>query len=141
MSNKKWTPFKIIPGTIVKAGKEGYYYCQTDPVHPHSEKRSDRKARYIYLHRIKMENFLGRFIGKNEQVDHKNKDKSDNSIKNLKLTSLGAHQKEHVKTNHFWTSSSYTKKGTPHKKKHKKKEASSYNIINVVRTYLQSFFL
>jgi len=142
MSKEKWTPFKIIPGTIVKGTGEGYMVCQTEPVHPHSLKLPDRKARYVYVHRVKMENHLGRFLTKEEaaQIDHKDKDKTNNSISNLKLTTLGEHQKDHAsRGNHFWKDSPYTKKGTPHKKKSKKKEASSYNIPKVVRLYLQSY--
>jgi hypothetical protein len=128
MSNKKiGPPFKIIPGSIVKATKGGYYYCQTDPVHPNAEKRSDRKARYIYVHIVKMENHLGRLLdSKVEQVDHKDKDKSNNDISNLKLVLLGEHQKDHVsRGNHFWENS-------PRIKPRKGKKKTSSEMVNKV---------
>lgn len=130
--SKKGPPFKIISNSIVKATKGGYYYCQTDPIHPNSEKRSDRKARYIYLHRVKMENHLGRLIDpEKEQVDHKDKDKSNNKISNLKLVLKGDHQKDHVsRGNHFW-------KKSPRNKPRKKK-ASDEMIRRVLFRYVNS---
>jgi hypothetical protein len=130
MAEKIGPPFKILPDSIVKATKGGYYYCQTDPVHPNSESRSDRKARYIYLHRVTMENHLGRLIDpKTEQVDHKDKDKSNNNISNLKLVNKGEHQKDHVsRGNHFW-------KKSP-KNKPRKKKASCEMVQRVLLNYL-----
>lgn len=131
MPNKIGPPFKIIPGSIVKATKGGYYYCQTDPVHPNSETRSDRKARYIYLHRVKMENQLGRLLDpSSEEVDHKDKDKSNNSPSNLELVKKGEHQKDHVsRGNHFW-------KKSPRNKK--KKTASTEMVQRVLFSYIMS---
>lgn len=137
MSDKKvGPPFKIIPGSIVKATKGGYYYCQTDPVHPNAEKRSDRKARYIYVHIVKMENKLGRLLdSKTEQVDHIDKDKSNNEPSNLKLVTLGDHQRDHVsRGNHFWKTSPRIK---PRKGK-KKKKTSSEMVNNVLLLFLKS---
>lgn len=133
----KGPPFKILPDTIVKATKGGYYYCQTDPVHPNSETRSDRKARYIYLHRVTMENHLGRLLDpEKEQVDHKDKDKSNNKISNLELVLKGEHQKDHVsRGNHFWKTSPRNK---PQKKKHRKKKASCDMVQRVLLNYLSS---
>jgi len=132
MSNKKGPPFTIVPDSIIKATKDGYYYCQTDPVHPNAEVRSDRKARYIYLHRVKMENKLGRLLDpKTEEVDHKDKDKSNNEPSNLELVLKGEHQKDHVsRGNHFW------KKSPRNKAKHK--NASDEAIQRVLLQYLQS---
>lgn len=113
---KKGPPFKIIPGSIVKGTGDGYMVCQTEPVHPHALKLKDRDARYVYVHRVVMENHLGRLLSKEEveQIDHKDKDKSNNALSNLRLTQRGIHQKEHSKTNHFW------KKSPMNKKKRKK---------------------
>lgn len=137
MSKKEGPPFIIIPGSIVKATKGGYYYCQTDPVHKHSEVRSDRKARYIYLHRVTMENHLGRLLDpEKEQVDHKDKDKSNNDISNLELVLKGEHQKDHVsRGNHFWKKSPRNK---PQNKKHRKKKASCDMVQRVLLNYLSS---
>lgn len=107
----KFKKFKIIPDSIVKATQDGYYYCQTEPVHPYSEKREDRKARYIYLHRVLMENKLNRFLEKDEQVDHIDGDKSNNNISNLRVVKLREHQREHSKDNEFWKKSPLNKPG------------------------------
>jgi len=133
MSNNEGPPFKIIPGSIIRATKGGYYYCQTDPVHKNSEVRSDRKARYIYLHRVVMENHLGRLLDpEKEQVDHKDKDKSNNKISNLELVLKGEHQKDHVsRGNHFW-------KKSPRNKPHRKKKASCDMVQRVLLNYISS---
>jgi hypothetical protein len=130
MSEKNGPPFKILPGSIVKATRDGYYYCQTDPVHPNSEKRPDRKARYIYLHRVKMENHLGRLLDPaEEEVDHKDKDKTNNAPSNLELVKKGEHQRDHVsRGNHFW-------KKSP---RNKPKEASTKLIQRVLLQYYSS---
>lgn len=132
-------PFKIIPGSIVKATRDGYLYCQTDPVHPHAEKRKDRKARYIYVHRVKMENKLGRLIDKDEQVDHKDGDKTNNDASNLVLIKRGPHQKSHAERgNHFWKTSPLNKPGCD-MKKHKSKKTALDLSYEVILDYLGSF--
>lgn len=98
--------FDINMDDKVKAGELGYYYVTTDPPHPHGEDRKDRNKKYIYLHRAVMENHLGRYLKPDEQVDHKDGNKANNAISNLRLTEKGPHQHDHAKKdNHFWKKS------------------------------------
>ena len=102
--------FKIDPGSIVKGTQDGHLYCTTTPEHPEAMKLKDRKKRYVYLHRVMMENSLGRLIDtKKEEVHHKDEDPSNNAISNLKITSKGEHARGHAKKKKFWKESPRTK--------------------------------
>jgi len=120
--------FKIDPGSTVKATRGGYYYCTTTPPHPHGEKRGDRKKKYVYLHRAKMEQHLGRYLKKNEQVDHKDGNKANNDLSNLVLKKRGPHQRDHaLNGNKFWKHSPRTK---PRKKK-------ASQVMRVILSFLK----
>jgi len=115
---------------VVKATKGGYLYVTTTPDHFYGEQRKDRKKKYVYLHRAVKEKELGRYLKPEEQVDHKDGDKTNNAPSNLEVKDLGPHQKSHAleRGNHFWKKSPRNKPGC------KIKEAS----YRVVLAYLKS---
>lgn len=129
MSDKKEKLFEIDEDSIVKASKQGYLYCTTTPPHPYGEKRKDRKKVYIYLHRAVMEQNLNRYLEQHEQVDHLDKDKTNNDLSNLRLVNFKDHQRDHATDgkNQFWKHSPRTKP--------RKKNASD-SIYRVILAFL-----
>jgi predicted Zn-ribbon and HTH transcriptional regulator len=77
--------FKIIKD--ITLGYEVIYY----PTHPNARKGSG----IVYLHRIIMENHLGRYLESNEIVHHIDKNRSNNILENLELTTAAEHIKHH----------------------------------------------
>ena len=135
-SKQKSDMFKEIDmDTKVKASSNGYYYVCTIPPHKFGEVRKDRSKKYIYLHRALLEKKLGRYLKPNEQADHIDGNKENNSEENVQLKILGDHQREHCneRGNHFWEKSKENKPG--HKKKNRGKKASATMIQNVLRNY------
>jgi hypothetical protein len=70
--------------------KGGYNYAVV-PEHPRAIKYG-----YVLEHRVVMENHLGRLLGPNEVVHHKNGDRKDNRIENLEVLSNESHSREHA---------------------------------------------
>lgn len=77
--------FKIFKDKTL--GYEVIYY----PNHPNARSGSG----VVYLHRIIMENYLNRYLDKNEIVHHKDENRSNNNIENLELTTNSEHCKHH----------------------------------------------
>lgn len=68
----------------------GYLYCRTDPPHPH------RNSNGLYpLHRVLVENEMGRLLRDNEVVHHKDDDKNNNELDNLKVMRRTDHTSHH----------------------------------------------
>lgn len=74
---------------ICKGG--GYKYCRTIPPHP------KRNSKNLYpLHRVLMENKLGRSLGPNEVVHHLDGNKNNNDPENLVALTHEAHGRLHA---------------------------------------------
>jgi hypothetical protein len=68
----------------------GYTYARTEPKHP----RRNRNGLYP-LHRIVVENRIGRLLRNNEQVHHKDGDRFNNESENLVLLTIEEHARLH----------------------------------------------
>lgn len=79
--------FKII--SICKGG--GYRYCRTDPPHP----RANAKGLYP-LHRVLVENRLGRLLEPGEVVHHGDHNKQNDDPANLELMLNADHSRQHM---------------------------------------------
>ena len=77
-----------------KISTSGGYVLIYKPEHPFAQKKG---RGYVLEHRLVMEQHLGRFLGKNEVVHHKNGNRSDNLIENLVLMEKGQHIIHHHK--------------------------------------------
>lgn len=92
---RAWDRHKI----KVRKGCKGFYQQQgytmaKAPYHPHANKRG-----YVPLHRLIVENQLGRYLSpRKEIVHHIDGNRSNNNIQNLKLTTPSEHYiEEHFK--------------------------------------------
>ena len=82
--------FKII--STCKGG--GYRYCRTKPEHP------KRNANGLYpLHRVIMENSIGRSLSSSEHVHHIDGNKNNNNAENLEIKTASEHAAYHKNKN------------------------------------------
>lgn len=82
-------PFTIL--STCKGG--GYKYCRTNPPHP----RANSKGLYP-LHRVLVENRLGRLLAPGEVVHHDDEDKANDGEQNLLLKTRSEHARLHART-------------------------------------------
>ena len=66
------------------------YIVVSLPEHPKA-----MNGRYVFEHRIVMENFLGRLLESDEHVHHINENRSDNRVENLQVMKVSDHVKLH----------------------------------------------
>lgn len=69
----------------------GYKYCRTEPPHP----RRNSKGLYP-LHRVLVENDLGRLLISGEDVHHKDENKKNDDPSNLEVKLKAEHALEHA---------------------------------------------
>lgn len=86
-ANKGDSMFEI--KKVVSKGQYNYAVC---PDHPNRTSNN-----YVLLHRVLMENHLGRLLSRGEVVHHLNHDKKDNRIENLEVMTAAEHSREHAK--------------------------------------------
>lgn len=72
----------------------GEYWYARLPEHPNSNCQG-----YILEHRVIMENKIGRLLDKSEIVHHKNDNKKDNRLNNLRLMTVKEHNQLHNRVN------------------------------------------
>lgn len=83
-------------GGRYKDGRDGYIIVTAPPNHPNVKKGGGggTKTKYILEHRLVMEKILGRYLFPDEDVNHINGKKDDNSPENLRLVRHYAHYEE-----------------------------------------------
>jgi|WetSurMetagenome_2_1015567.scaffolds.fasta_scaffold1725020_1 hypothetical protein len=119
--------FKIIKDSIVKGTGRGVLYCETIPEHPDAKKLKDRDRKYIEVHRVVMENQLGRLINpKKEEVHHKDENPGNNAPSNLELTQKAKHQRNHALKEKRWEKTKFWKKSPRTKPGQTRKVAQAY---------------
>lgn len=77
---------------IRKQISKGDYMYAVVPEHPRATKNH-----YVLMHRVVMENFLGRMLKDNEVVHHIDHNKKNNDISNLELLTNSNHSKIHAR--------------------------------------------
>jgi len=75
---------------IKKVISKGDYNYALVPEHPFATRNG-----YVLLHRVVIENHLGRVLKRSEVVHHKNHNKKDNRVENLEVLDASEHCRRH----------------------------------------------
>lgn len=75
---------------IKKVIKKGDYLYALVPDHPNATKNG-----YVPMHRVVMENHLGRLLEKSQVVHHLDEDRHNNAIENLQVMDSREHNRMH----------------------------------------------
>ena len=124
--------FKIIEDSIINGTGRGVQYCSTIPEHPQARAMADRSRKYVELHRVVMENHLGRLLTEDEEVHHKDENPKNNALSNLELISKSDHQRQHALKDKRWEKSKFWKKSPRTKPGQVRKVAEAF----LKRSYL-----
>ena len=89
----EFAPFTIL--STCKGG--GYTYCRTSPPHP----KANLKGLYP-LHRVVLENKIGRFLLDGEQSHHIDGDKFNNHPDNLECLTASEHTRLHKQKSEYF---------------------------------------
>lgn len=74
--------------------RDGYVYVYS-PNHPNKVKSTNGNGGYVLEHRLIMEKAIGRYLEKDEDINHINGIKDDNRLENLMLVRHNAHYSLH----------------------------------------------
>jgi hypothetical protein len=82
----------MITEILYEVSKGDYTYAKVK-YHPNATENN-----YVLMHRVVVENHIGRYLTADEIVHHKNEDKKDNDIANLELMTNAEHARLHATT-------------------------------------------
>lgn len=78
------------------------YFCKTHgrwmrnvSDHPLFGRKIDGRTNWVYESRVVMAEYLGRTLDEKEIVHHKDENKTNDKIENLKIVTRKVHQREH----------------------------------------------
>ena len=108
------------------------YVLVYSPNHPSCD-----EGKYVYQHRLVMEQHLGRCLTTQEVVHHINEKRDDNRLCNLQLTSQSKHAKQHSTKHNLWKAEDYNRLYKIWEYTRNKKYISKRNIAKHIDSWLE----